>query len=127
LEWLRSDAYIDFFSSLDHDGGFFYERWGDAPVHSIAAGLLLKKEDIHFFNEIAYYHVPFTHCPTGEQTRLDLKCHCNPSDNFDWKGYSCKLSLLLSLIEQVANLAGTSRYFHINNIPKPEGYEKEAN
>jgi alpha 1,2-mannosyltransferase len=50
----------------------------------------LKKEEIHFFNDIAYYHVPFTHCPTGEKTRLELKCHCNPKDNFDWKGYSCK-------------------------------------
>ncbi|MCJ1318857.1 alpha 1,2-mannosyltransferase 2.4.1 [Xylographa vitiligo] len=108
LDWLRSKAYIDYFESLDHDGGFFYERWGDAPVHSIAAALLLKKEEIHFFNDIAYYHVPFTHCPTGEQTRLDLKCHCNPKDNFDWKGYSC-----------------TTRYFDINGITKPEGYEKE--
>ena len=92
LEWLRSDAYIDFFNSLDQDGGFFYERWGDAPVHSIAAGLLLKKEEIHFFNDIAYYHVPFTHCPTGEKVRLERRCHCNPKDNFDWKGYSCKSS-----------------------------------
>lgn len=90
LNWLRSKAYTDYFKSLDQDGGFFYERWGDAPVHSIAAALMLKKEEIHFFNDIAYYHVPFTHCPTGEQTRLDLKCHCNPKDNFDWKGYSCK-------------------------------------
>ncbi|KZF19384.1 glycosyltransferase family 15 protein [Xylona heveae TC161] len=108
LNWLRSPAYLDFFESLDRDGGFFYERWGDAPVHSIAAGLLLQKEEIHFFNDIAYYHVPFTHCPTGEQTRLDLKCHCNPKDNFDWKGYSC-----------------TSRWFDINGLKKPDGYEAE--
>jgi len=108
LDWLRSQAYIDYFESLDQDGGFFYERWGDAPVHSIAAGLLLKKEEIHFFNDIAYYHVPFTHCPTGEKTRLDLKCHCNPKDNFDWKGYSC-----------------TSRFFEINGLEKPEGYENQ--
>jgi alpha 1,2-mannosyltransferase len=86
---MRSKAYLDYFDSLDHDGGFFYERWGDAPVHSIAAGLLLRKDQVHFFNEIAYYHVPFTHCPTGEQTRLNLKCHCDPGENFDWKGYSC--------------------------------------
>lgn len=91
LNWLRSKAYIDYFESLDQDGGFFYERWGDAPVHSIAAGLMLPKEQIHFFNDIAYYHVPFTHCPTGEKVRLDRRCHCNPKDNFDWKGYSCKL------------------------------------
>jgi len=51
---------------------------------------MLKSEEIHFFNDIAYYHAPFTHCPTGEKTRLELKCHCNPKDNFDWKGYSCK-------------------------------------
>ncbi|KUJ06984.1 glycosyl transferase [Mollisia scopiformis] len=108
LNWLRSQAYIDYFESLDQDGGFFYERWGDAPVHSIAASLLLKKEEIHFFNDIAYYHVPFTHCPTGEKTRLDLKCHCNPKDNFDWKGYSC-----------------TSRFFEINGMEKPEGYENQ--
>jgi alpha 1,2-mannosyltransferase len=89
LNWLRSDAYVDFFTSLDHAGGFFYERWGDAPVHSIAAGLMLNKDEIHFFNDIAYYHVPFTHCPTGEDYRLQHKCHCNPKDNFDWNGYSC--------------------------------------
>lgn len=52
---------------------------------------MLKKEEIHFFNDIAYYHVPFTHCPTGEAVRTQLRCHCNPKDNFDWKGYSCKL------------------------------------
>lgn len=93
MNWLRSKAYIDFFESLDQDGGFFYERWGDAPVHSIAAGLMLPKDQIHFFNDIAYYHVPFTHCPTGEKHRQDLKCHCNPKDNFDWKGYSCTFVL----------------------------------
>lgn len=95
LEWLRSDAYIDYFTHLDLEGGFFYERWGDAPVHSIAAALMLKKDEIHFFNDIAYYHVPFTHCPTGEQKRLDLKCHCDPRQNFDWNGYSCKLIHLI--------------------------------
>ncbi|MCJ1465034.1 alpha 1,2-mannosyltransferase 2.4.1 [Pseudocyphellaria aurata] len=108
LNWLRSQAYIDFFDVLDKDGGFFYERWGDAPVHSIAAALLLKKEEIHFFDNIAYYHVPFTHCPTGEQRRLDLKCSCNPKENFDWKGYSC-----------------TSKFFDVMKMEKPAGYELE--
>lgn len=55
---------------------------------------MLKKEEIHFFNDIAYYHVPFTHCPTGESVRTQLRCHCNPKDNFDWKGYSCMCCLL---------------------------------
>ncbi|KAG8527589.1 alpha-1,2-mannosyltransferase ktr1 [Bacidia gigantensis] len=74
LNWLRSQAYLDFFETLDKDGGFFYERWGDAPVHSIAAGLMLNRDQIQFFDDIGYWHVPFTHCPTSESKRLDLKC-----------------------------------------------------
>ncbi|KAI9660222.1 MAG: alpha 1,2-mannosyltransferase 2.4.1 [Alyxoria varia] len=109
LNWLRSDAYIDFFNQLDKDGGFFYERWGDAPVHSIAAGLLLDKKQIHFFNDIAYYHVPFTHCPTEEKVRLDNKCHCEPDKNFDWNGYSC-----------------TGRFYDTMNWTKPEGYDSQT-
>ncbi|TPX14056.1 uncharacterized protein E0L32_000450 [Thyridium curvatum] len=108
LNWLRSKAYTDFFESLDQDGGFFYERWGDAPVHSIAAGLLLRKDEIHFFNDIGYYHVPFTHCPTGEKVRTQLRCHCDPKNNFDWKGYSC-----------------TSRFFEVTGMDKPEGWENQ--
>jgi alpha 1,2-mannosyltransferase len=108
LNWLRSDAYIDFFTSLDHAGGFFYERWGDAPVHSIAAGLMLNKDELHFFNDIAYYHVPFTHCPTGEDYRLEHKCSCNPKDNFDWNGYSCAF---FSSLRHCASANMIARYF----------------
>jgi len=108
LNWLRGPAYTDYFNFLDREGGFFYERWGDAPVHSIAAALFLNKTDIHFFNDIAYYHVPFTHCPTGEQLRVDLKCSCDPKENFDWNGYSC-----------------TGKWFDVNGMKKPVGYEQE--
>ncbi|KAH8154845.1 uncharacterized protein LAJ45_01376 [Morchella importuna] len=108
LDFWRGQAYTDFFNKLDHDGGFFYERWGDAPVHSIAAGLLMSKDEIHFFNDIAYYHVPFTHCPTTESDRIKLKCTCNPKDNFDWKGYSC-----------------TSRHFDVMGLEKPDGYQNQ--
>ena len=37
-------AYFDY---LDHTGGFFYERWGDAPVHSLAAVMLLNATEVH--------------------------------------------------------------------------------
>jgi alpha 1,2-mannosyltransferase len=87
LNLWRSKAYLDFFEFLDDSGGFFYERWGDAPVHSIAAALLLKKEEIHWFRDIGYKHNPFTHCP--EEKEMQLKCHCDPKENFDWNGYSC--------------------------------------
>lgn len=57
LNWYRSDAYRKYFEYLDQAGGFFYERWGDAPVHSIAAALFLGKEQVHWFSDLGYFHV----------------------------------------------------------------------
>lgn len=79
LSFFRSKAYLDFFEMLDKTGGFFYERWGDAPIHSIAAALLLERKEIHFFNEIGYRHGIYEHCP--ESPALQLKCSCDPADN----------------------------------------------
>jgi len=88
LDLWRSEGYMKFFEFLDSKGGFYYERWGDAPVHSIGAALFAKKEQIHFFNDIGYRHNPFQHCPQGE-AHSKGKCWCNPSDNFDYEWYSC--------------------------------------
>lgn len=88
---------------------------------------MLKKEEIHFFNDIAYYHVPFTHCPTGDGLREKLKCHCNPSDNFDWKGYSCKFcSTIPRILFPNSAVAGTSRFFDLNKMDKPEGWQDQS-
>ena len=62
LDFFRSAAYRDFFQFLDEDGGFYYERWGDAPVHSLAAALLLRPEQVHHFADIGYVHEPFQYC-----------------------------------------------------------------
>ncbi|CUS11272.1 unnamed protein product [Tuber aestivum] len=48
----RSKKYRDYFDHLDRPGGFFYERWGDAPVRSIALGLIEDKNRIHWFRDI---------------------------------------------------------------------------
>ncbi|KZT08704.1 glycosyltransferase family 15 protein [Laetiporus sulphureus 93-53] len=88
MDFWRSQAYSKFFEFLDSKGGFYYERWGDAPVHSIGAALFAKKEQIHFFNEIGYRHNPFQHCPQGELHQRG-HCWCDPKDNFDYEGYSC--------------------------------------
>ncbi|KAG2201506.1 hypothetical protein INT46_007779 [Mucor plumbeus] len=82
LSLWRSEAYLKLFDYLDRSGGFYYERWGDAPVHSIAAALLLKKSEFHFFNDIGYRHTSYTHCPVGDSFRP--KCSCEPNDNFDF-------------------------------------------
>jgi alpha 1,2-mannosyltransferase len=76
LDLWQSETYRNFFDYLDRSGGFFYERWGDAPVHSIFASLYLKKDEMHFFNDIGYAHSIYQHCP--EQENLVTRCSCNP-------------------------------------------------
>lgn len=88
MEFWRGEAYQRYFDHLDRSGGFFYERWGDAPVHSIAASIFLNASQIHFFEDIGYSHPPYTHCPRDCISR-GFKCNCLPKDSFDWDPYSC--------------------------------------
>ncbi|KAJ2078313.1 hypothetical protein H4R24_004570, partial [Coemansia sp. RSA 988] len=69
LSFYRSEQYEKFFDFLDHSGGFFYERWGDAPVHSLAVSIFLKKSQVHYFDDIGYYHPAMAHCPAGSKER----------------------------------------------------------
>ncbi|KAG0658263.1 mannosyltransferase [Monosporozyma unispora] len=91
LNFFRSDAYLQFFNHLDAKGGFYYERWGDAPVHSIAASLLLNKDEIIHFDEIGYHHAPYFTCPTSYNLILNQRCLCDPasSQNIPLQTLSC--------------------------------------
>lgn len=109
LDLWRSPAYTAYFDHLDQAGGFFYERWGDAPVHSIAAALFLNRDEIHHFDSMGYYHPPFHACPVDEDVRLSHKCDCNPSQDFTWKGYSC-----------------TTKFYTVNRLTKPKNWQLHA-
>ncbi|KAI8365998.1 nucleotide-diphospho-sugar transferase [Radiomyces spectabilis] len=75
LNLWRSPSYRDFFNYLDQTGNFFYERWGDAPVHSLAAGLFLSTDEIHYFEDFGYQHDKYRHCPSKE-SGLGCRCEC---------------------------------------------------
>lgn len=97
MNFWRGEAYQAYFDHLDSKGGFYYEviraallqsnlltplqRWGDAPVHSIAAALFANKDQLHFFKDIGYRHDSFQHCPQGDAWSGG-KCSCDPSDTF---------------------------------------------
>ena len=90
LRFFRGKQYKEYFDHLDKAGGFFYERWGDAPVHSIAAALFLNRSQIYHFEDIGYYHAPWGHCPYNREKFHDNgKCSCNPEESFDRDGWSC--------------------------------------
>ncbi|CAR24945.1 alpha-1,2-mannosyltransferase KTR1 [Lachancea thermotolerans CBS 6340] len=109
LDLWRGPAYSAYFDHLDHAGGFFYERWGDAPVHSIGAALFLDRSEIHHFGDLGYFHIPFHACPIDLNTRLENRCNCDPNQDFTWKGYSC-----------------TSKFYTVSGKDRPAGWQKYA-
>ncbi|KAJ7754639.1 glycosyltransferase family 15 protein [Mycena maculata] len=90
LDFWRSEAYSTFFDYLDATGGFYYERWGDAPVHSIAAALMLSKSQIHLFEDIGYQHDDWSHCPQTQELWEAGRCMCSRHDSFDYSSDSCR-------------------------------------
>ncbi|CDR44048.1 CYFA0S13e02322g1_1 [Cyberlindnera fabianii] len=69
MDFFRGEAYSTWMDFLNEAGGFYYERWGDAPVHSIGLGLFADKSQIHWFRDIGYEHFPYYNCPVSS------KCH----------------------------------------------------
>lgn len=80
LNFFRGEAYELYFNYLDKAGGFYYERWGDAPVHSIALSLLIDKDEIHHFEDIGYYHAPYMSCPQSRDILNAKRCICRAMD-----------------------------------------------
>ncbi|KAF5390051.1 hypothetical protein D9757_003794 [Collybiopsis confluens] len=88
MDFWRSEAYQKFFEFLDAKGGFYYERWGDAPVHSIAMAIFQPKHKLHFFRDIGYQHAAYQHCPTGAESQGN-HCSCHRWNTIDYKKQSC--------------------------------------
>lgn len=69
MDFYRSQPYTEWIEYLDKTGNFYYERWGDAPVHSLGLALFADKRQIHWFRDIGYYHSPYIHCPNSRNTK----------------------------------------------------------
>lgn len=68
MDFFRGEAYSNWFKFLDSTGNFYYERWGDAPVHSMGLALFADKKDIHWFRDVGYFHDPYVNCPNNANT-----------------------------------------------------------
>ncbi|RLV94352.1 putative mannosyltransferase KTR4 [Spathaspora sp. JA1] len=68
MDFFRGEAYNNWFKYLDSTGKFYYERWGDAPIHSIGVSLFAGNDQIHWFRDVGYFHDPYYNCPNNEFT-----------------------------------------------------------
>lgn len=61
---------------------------GDPVIHTMAAAVLLRKSQIHYWETIGYQVADqFVHCPVEKS--LYKSGICRPIANFDHQGYSC--------------------------------------
>lgn len=98
LSFFSSPQYEAYFTSLDRSGGFFYERWGDAPVHTLAVANLLDRQQVWWFQDFGYYHLPYLHCPQGPIYARN-RCSCDQSMDFTFSHLSCTPHILQVLSE----------------------------
>ncbi|GAA6060450.1 hypothetical protein JCM10212_000043 [Sporobolomyces blumeae] len=78
-----SEPYQEYVKYLDKAGGFYTERWGDAPIRTIATALFLERREFHDFSGMTGYQHdnPAFVCPDKPW------CDCNPDKSLqNWNG-----------------------------------------
>lgn len=76
LRFFRGEANEKYFRWLDRGGGFYYERFGDAPIHTLSVAMFVPKREIWYFKDIGYQHDINRHCPPNASDR----CNCEPTN-----------------------------------------------
>ena len=90
LAWLRSAEYRKLAAALAAAEGVWMERWGDAPIRTLAVQLLLPRAQVHRFVEVAYYH-PSSEYKLSEHPDPCLECAgsvCSSEHAFSAAQYS---------------------------------------
>ncbi|KAM3077537.1 hypothetical protein ACMFMG_006875 [Clarireedia jacksonii] len=67
LAFWRSPGPSAYFDWLDRAGGFYYERFGDAPVHTLSVGLFAERREVWYFADVGYMHGINRFCPRGRE------------------------------------------------------------
>lgn len=102
MDFYRLEAYSKFFDHIDRAGGFYYSRWGDAPIHSMGVSLLLSKDELFYMDNSGYFHSPNGDCPWDPEIRKQRRCTCHTKKDATWLKSSC-----------------IPKWFEIHNIDKP--------
>ncbi|GME70456.1 unnamed protein product [Ambrosiozyma monospora] len=122
LSFLQSDSYTQFFNYLDQTGNFFYERWSDGIVRTVAVSFMLGADQIQYFDNTGYNLVnPYVNswnvknnpgyggtqsCPSDHQLRRWLHCQCNKRSDVTFRPWSC-----------------VPTFFRGLDLPFPEGHD----
>lgn len=102
MDFFRSEAYRKLFRYFDEDGGFYYERWGDAPVHTLAVTMLLRPELLHHFSDVGYVHGGLQYCafaPTDDALSRGVLVPERKEDRSEILGCNCECDEKIEVID----------------------------
>lgn len=89
LAFFRGKEHRAYFEHIDRTGGFYYERFGDAPIHTLSVSLFLPKNRIWYFRDIGYAHGLCEQCPPHEfGLVVNSDTHDLPENHRRWEAIS---------------------------------------
>lgn len=80
----HNEIYDAYFEWLDQAGGFWRERWGDAPVHTLGAAMIANLSQIHYFSDIGYVHTSIGHCPKNAPNQIPFEKYGPYDTDVSW-------------------------------------------
>ena len=122
LNFFKSKPFIELFKRLDKDGGFYYHGWSESSVTTLAINLLLKRDQIYFFDNIAFQlnsqsltsssqitsiSRNFYNCPIDDATYREYNCYCDQGMDFTFMKDSC-----------------TAKFYDSTSRKKPDDWDK---
>ncbi|GJJ70661.1 hypothetical protein EMPS_03011 [Entomortierella parvispora] len=87
VDFFRSEAYQTLFEFIDQAGLFYYEKWTDATVITVALALLAPRTDTLYLKQLGWGLNKLLYCPrTPEHNQ---HCHCDPRTTASQIHVSC--------------------------------------
>jgi hypothetical protein len=68
----RQQRALRFLHAVDHAGGFYYHRWGDAEIHTLLVAIVAEPHELAFAESLPYQHYFNYHCPLKEESAAQL-------------------------------------------------------
>ncbi|GME85396.1 unnamed protein product [Ambrosiozyma monospora] len=97
LSFLKSREYGEFFDLLESSGNFFYERWSDGVVRTMAVSFLVGDDQILYLSDVRGFNQENEYdykqgtqsCPVDAEVRTKFHCNCNVKTDMTFKKWSC--------------------------------------
>ncbi|RYP71191.1 hypothetical protein DL771_004991 [Monosporascus sp. 5C6A] len=115
LDFFRGKEHQAYFDHIDKNGGFYYERWSDAPIHNLSVTMFLPQRRVWFFRDIGYARGLCQQCRPHER-----KACADPMPNVRQNNERLGRSSTEGIPKTVSDEPPKSRSKEVANVPGKE-------